>query len=111
MYTVKYTLVTAILFLLLTAFKPMENTDPYAKYPVCKGELGVDWSAKKTTFKVWAPKATAVKLRLYDAGNGGTAIKEINLEKFSRMVNGWPRHLIFMPKQLVLTGIAVWWSI
>jgi pullulanase len=83
MYTVKYTLVTAILFLLLTAFKPMENTDPYAKYPVCKGELGVDWSAKKTTFKVWAPKATAVKLRLYDAGNGGTAIKEINLEKKS----------------------------
>ena len=38
---------------------------------------------KKTTFKVWAPKATAVKLRLYDAGNGGTAIKEIGLEKKS----------------------------
>jgi len=83
MYTVKYTLATALLFLLFASFKPMENTDPYAKYPVYKGELGVDWSPQKTTFKVWAPKASEVKLRLYDTGDGGIAIKEIMLEKKS----------------------------
>ena len=64
MYTAKYPLVTVLLFLLLTAFKPMENFDSYAKYPVYKGELGVTWSPKQTVFKVWAPKASAVKLRV-----------------------------------------------
>jgi pullulanase len=84
MYTIKYSLVTVILFSLLTAFKPMENTDPYAEYPVYKGELGVDWTPKKTTFKVWAPEATSVMLKLYDAGAGGTPVKEIALEKKSK---------------------------
>jgi len=80
---IKCTLATAFLLLFFISIKAMPNTDPYAKYPVYKGDLGVDWSAKKTTFKVWAPKAAAVKLRLYKAGDGGEAIKEINLEKKS----------------------------
>jgi pullulanase len=83
MNTVKYIFVAAFAVLLFSSFKSMENTDPYAKYPVYKGELCVTWSHKQTTFKVWAPKASAVKLRLYDAGNGGEAIKEIDLEKRS----------------------------
>ena len=61
----------------------MDNNDPYAKYPVYKGELGVTWSQNKTTFKVWAPKASEVKLRLYSAGNGGTALQELDLQKKS----------------------------
>jgi pullulanase len=83
MNTVKYIFVAAFAVLLFSSFKSMENTDPYAKCPVYNGELGVTWSHKQTTFKVWAPKASAVKLRLYDAGNGGAAIKEIDLEKKS----------------------------
>lgn len=54
------------------------------KYPVYHGELGVRYSSKKTVFKVWAPMASAVKLRLYDAGEGGSPIAEIGLEKKSR---------------------------
>ena len=51
-------------------------------YPVYKGkDLGVNYTASKTTFKVWAPKATSVKLRLYKAGSGGEAISTVNLTK------------------------------
>ena len=59
-----------------TTYKP-------EKYPVYNGELGVKYSAKKTQFKVWAPKASEVKLRLYDAGEGGSAVQEIDLDKKS----------------------------
>lgn len=34
-------------------------------------DLGVTYTPKATTFKVWAPGATEVRLRLYDAGEGG----------------------------------------
>ena len=79
----RYTLTTAILFVLFTAITAAQAPDPYAKYPTCNQELGFSWSAKKTTFKVWAPKATAVKLRLYDAGNEGEAVQQVDLEKGS----------------------------
>ena len=84
MNTARYTLTAAILFILLTTIAPAQTPDPYAKYPTCNQELGVSWSPGKTTFKVWAPKASAVKLRLYDAGKGGEAIQQIALEKGSR---------------------------
>ena len=58
------------------------QANPYAGYPVYTGhDLGVRYSAAKTVFKVWAPKASAVTLRLYDAGNGGEAINTIDLKK------------------------------
>ena len=81
MNVIKTVLTTAMLFMLLTSFKPVQTTDPFADYPVYKGKLGVSYSPAKTVFKVWAPKASAVKLRLYDAGNGGAAINTIDLEK------------------------------
>lgn len=79
-------LTTAVLFMLLAAVTRAQThaPDPYADYPVCHQELGVSWSAKKTTFKVWAPKATEVKLRLYDAGAGGEAIKMVSMDKKAR---------------------------
>jgi pullulanase len=83
MNLLKSAIVPALLLMALTAFKPDTGTDPYAKYPVYRGSLGVSYSHKKTTFKVWAPMATEVKLRLYDAGAGGTPIKEIDLKKRS----------------------------
>lgn len=49
-------------------------------YPVYNGkDLGVTYSPAKTSFKVWAPGASAVKLRLYANGEGGTALKTIDL--------------------------------
>lgn len=36
-------------------------------------DLGANYTASKTTFKVWAPTAEAVSVNLYTAGNGGEA--------------------------------------
>jgi pullulanase len=77
----KYMLTTAIVLMLLTVKANAQTPDPYDKYPVCHQELGVNWSAKKTSFKVWAPKATVVKLKLYNEGAGGEPMKVFNLEK------------------------------
>ena len=35
-------------------------------------DLGATWSAEKTTFRVWAPTAEAVKVNLYESGTEGT---------------------------------------
>jgi pullulanase len=43
-------------------------------------DLGVRYSPFSSTFKVWAPTATAVKLRLYATGEGDTAIRVVDLE-------------------------------
>lgn len=66
----------------LASFKPIKKTPTYDDYPVYTGlDLGVTYSHSKTLFKVWAPTVSAVKLRLYDAGDGGEATQTINLEK------------------------------
>ena len=67
---------------MLTSFRPAKASGRFDDYPVYTGkDLGVNYSPKKTVFKVWAPKASEVKLRLYEAGNGGEALKVISLEK------------------------------
>jgi len=76
----KTILIFAALFLMLTSTAPAQTTDPYANYPVYTGtDLGVNYSPQKTAFKVWAPMASAVKLRLYKAGNGGEATSSFDL--------------------------------
>ena len=70
-------------FLLLAMFKPVavaQNPGVYDQFPVYTGrDLGVKYSSLNTRFKVWAPKATEVKLRLYQAGNGGEATSVISM--------------------------------
>ncbi|MGZ3754366.1 MAG: type I pullulanase [Mucilaginibacter sp.] len=67
---------------LLTSVKLARRGDPFADYPVYSGtDLGVNYTSLKTTFKVWAPTASAVKLRLYDAGDGGEATATFDLLK------------------------------
>ncbi len=59
-----------------------QQSNPYSDYPVyTRRDLGVKYSPAKTVFKVWAPKASEVKLRLYEAGNGGEATSTIDLKK------------------------------
>jgi pullulanase len=49
--------------------------DRFSDYPVYYGnDLGVNYTPVETVFKVWAPKASDVKLRLYDAGDGGNLL-------------------------------------
>jgi pullulanase len=72
-----------ILFnLMLTSFTPPYSPGIFDDYPVYKGtDLGVTYGYKKTLFKVWAPKATEVVLRLYTAGAGGKPVNTVNLTK------------------------------
>jgi len=55
--------------------------------PVYTGrDLGVTYSPSSSTFKVWAPAATAVRLRLYAAGEGDTAFRVTDLESIGEGV-------------------------
>ena len=80
-----YLLPLLFLFTLNSFILDIPN-DPFINYPVYNGtDLGVNYSPKSTRFKIWAPKATRVKLRLYYAGNGGT---EISMNELTRGSDG-----------------------
>ena len=83
MSILKFAVASVIVLMGLTSISSAQTTIKPEKYPIYNGELGVKYSVKKTVFKVWAPNASAVKLRLYDAGEGGSPIKEIDLVKKS----------------------------
>ena len=78
-----------VIGLLLTANFAMTqnskiNTFKYTSfdaYPVyLKDDLGVSYTANKTTIKLWSPNVEEVKINLYKQGNGGEAIAEKSLE-------------------------------
>ena len=61
-------------------------------YPIYTGkDLGVFYSRTSTLFKIWAPTATSVKLRLYSEGAGGSALFEIAMQKASKGI--WKAHI------------------
>lgn len=75
-------LVFVFLWMLLPALVPAQAVNAPGDYPVYNGsDLGLSYQGKKTVVKIWAPKAAAVKLRLYKDGDGGAAIETINLQK------------------------------
>lgn len=49
----------------------------------CGTDLELCYTAKRSTFTVWAPTAEAVKLRIYETGEGGEPISEQLLRKDS----------------------------
>ncbi len=49
-------------------------------------DLGATISGSKTTFKVWAPTASQVKLNLFTKGNGGSAYECLNMTKGAKGV-------------------------
>jgi pullulanase len=56
----------------------------FEEYPVYNGnDLGVHYSNKETGFKVWAPVATEVLLKLYESSEGGEAISIHRLNKIN----------------------------
>jgi pullulanase len=77
-------ILTTVVIIMLTSFKPVKQTASFDDYPVYTGnDLSVNYTPAKTTFKVWAPKASEVKLRLFAEGAGGEAVETNNLEKGS----------------------------
>ncbi len=64
----------------------MENNllieKPYINYPFYSGDdLGLVYTAIASTFKVWAPSASQMNLKLYSDAIGNDAIDIIHLEK------------------------------
>lgn len=58
------------------------NHIDFSTYPHYEGDdLGVWWSPKETFFRIWAPTAIEVELRLYDNGENGDPLKVILLQK------------------------------
>ena len=49
------------------------STDEFeAEYTYSGDDLGATYTTEKTTFRLWAPTATAVKVNLYESGTPGT---------------------------------------
>lgn len=69
--------VSILILLLIMSFTAISPV-----FPVYTGnDLGVTWSGTSTTFKVWAPEASAVTLRLYESGTALPAIKTLELSR------------------------------
>lgn len=45
------------------------------------GKLGAEYSAEKTVFTVWSPAASAISVKLYDAGEGGEATQTVAMTR------------------------------
>jgi len=51
-------------------------------YPIYTGnDLGITYSAAETKFRIWAPSASGILLKLYNEGMGGKAILTDSLKK------------------------------
>ena len=62
------------------------NGDDFVSYPHYSGnDLGVSYSKTQTSIKVWAPTANIVELRIYQQGQGGSAIR---IDQFEQAENG-----------------------
>ena len=53
----------------------------FASYPVYDGELGLTIANGSADFRIWAPTATAVKLRVYDQARGGKPVTTLDMTK------------------------------
>ncbi|MBQ9733203.1 MAG: type I pullulanase, partial [Clostridia bacterium] len=58
-----------------------DSAEFIAKYTYDGDDLGAVINGDNTTFKVWAPTASKVVLNLFEAGNGGSAYKSVDMVK------------------------------
>jgi pullulanase len=73
-------LLVLILLVATASYGTAQNLS--SSYPVYNGkDLGLTYSPKAATFKIWAPTASAARLNLYKSDMGGTAIRSINMNK------------------------------
>lgn len=63
------------------------NHIDFSTYPHYSGDdLGVWWSPQQTLFKIWAPTARQVELRLYENGKEGKPLRVVPLQFLSEGV-------------------------
>lgn len=73
-------LLVLILLVATASYGTAQNLS--GSYPVYNGkDLGLTYSPKAATFKIWAPTATAATLNLYKSDMGENAVRSINMNK------------------------------
>ena len=68
-----------VLFAVLNGLAAQESKIDYPVYT--SKDLGLTYTPTATTFKIWAPTATAAKLNIYKSDLGGTAVRSITMNK------------------------------
>lgn len=63
--------------------------DTFENEDVRKLEFGALYTAQKTTFRVWAPFAGDVKIRLYAAGVGGVPLETLTMKRHLAASGAW----------------------
>ena len=70
------------LFFLLINVTNLVAQDHTAKYPVYKGnDLGLTYTPKQSTFKIWSPTAVAARINFYKTDLGGVCDRTVQMEK------------------------------
>lgn len=77
----KPALLLAAAALALASFRAPQPAGPGDPQPYTGRDLGVRYTPRQTRFKVWAPAADSVLLRIYAAGEGGAALQTVHLAK------------------------------
>ncbi|MBN8877331.1 MAG: type I pullulanase [Sphingobacteriales bacterium] len=66
----------------LSSNSQVKDVRNYVSYPVYTGrDLGLTYSAARSSFRIWAPTAEKVQLRLYAEGIGGEPLQEKEMKK------------------------------
>ena len=58
---------------------PLYGTKMFDDAYYYDGDLGALYTAQRTEFKVWSPFSSSIVLKLYEAGDGGTAYKTVDM--------------------------------
>jgi pullulanase len=70
------------LFFLLINVTNLVAQDHTAKYSVYKGnDLGLTYTPKQSTFKIWSPTAVAARINFYKTDLGGVCDRTVQMEK------------------------------
>ncbi|WP_081817010.1 type I pullulanase [Polaribacter sp. Hel_I_88] len=68
------------MILIHSCSKRATNFSSFDEYPSTEKNLWLEYSKEKTTFKIWSPTATAVKLNFYKSGNDTKIIETHQLK-------------------------------
>lgn len=84
LFAIRYSLlvISYSLFALISCTSPQSKYASFDDYPVYDGtDLELIYSPHASSFRVWAPTASEVKLLLYDDGSEGMAYRTENMKK------------------------------
>ena len=80
--TILFSTILSICLLMACQETPPPVYQSFDEYPVYKRtDLGLTYTSKKSTFKLYAPPAAKVVLRFYEKGEGGQATEEVKMKR------------------------------